>query len=239
MHELGKNQLAAIAKCDTPSIANALEICCDRSRLEGFNREETRDFMPDMGTMVGYALTVKICASRPPTKEEEPVFEKTLRLLEKSPKPIIMVMQDVDSPNKIVGSMWGKVTAITYKAMGVKGAIVDGAVRDLSDMTKAGFHVLARRVCVSHGYGHHIASGEPIEVFGTLIKTGDLIAADQHGFITMPYDSVSRVVEVANIIEKLEEENLIDLSRNPGYDVDMRMKGFRIFQKEMSKIKKV
>jgi len=29
-----------ISKIDTPSISNALEFCCNRSRLEGFNQEE-------------------------------------------------------------------------------------------------------------------------------------------------------------------------------------------------------
>jgi len=237
MFELSKEQLLEIAKCDTPSLANALEILCGRSRLEGFNKEETRDFMPHMGTMVGYAVTFKVCASRPSTAEEDLVFKKTLRLIEGFPKPIIMVMKDIDSPNKIVGSMWGRVTAITYKAMGVVGVIADGAVRDLPSMIDAGFHAIARRVCVSHGYAHHIASGEPVQVFGTEVKTGDLIAADQHGFITIPYDCASRVAEVANIIDKLERENLTDLTEKHGYNVDMRLKGFEIFQEKMSEIK--
>ena len=233
MFNLTKEQLVEIAKCDTPSIANALEMCCGRSRLEGFNKEEAHDFMPDMGTMVGYAVTFKVCASRPPTKEEELVFEKTLRLIEGFPKPIIMVMEDIDSPNEIVGSMWGRVTAITYKAMGVIGVIADGGVRDLPSMADAGFHALARRVCVSHGYAHHIASGEPVNVFGTEVKTGNLIAADQHGFITIPYDCADRVAEIAGIIDKLEREYLTDLTEKPGYNVDIRLGGFKIFQEKM------
>jgi len=189
-----------------------------------------------MGTMAGYVVAVKICGSKPPTEEEKPVFEKTLRLIEKSPKPVVVVMQDMDSPDKIVGSMWGKVTATTYKAMGVEGVIVDGAIRDLPGMIQAGFHALARRMCVSHGYAHHIASGEPVKVFGTLVKTGDIIAADQHGFITIPYNCVSRVVEIANIIDNLEEKYLIGPSKKPGYCVDIRMKYLNQFKKEMNKI---
>lgn len=237
MIELNKEQLSAIANCDTPSLANALEMCCERSCLEGFNKEETHDFMPHMGTMVGYAVTFKVCASSPPTEEEGHVFEKTLRLIEGFPKPVIMVMEDIDSPNEIVGSMWGRVTAITYKAMGVIGVIADGGVRDLPSMTDAGFHALARRVCVSHGYAHHIASGEPVKAFGTEVKTGDLIAADQHGFIIIPYDCAYQVAEVADKIDKLERKHLTDLTEKPGYNVDMRLEGFKIFQEKMKDMK--
>ena len=237
MAELSKELLDSLKKLDTPSIANALEIFSKRSRLEGFNLDEIHDFMPHMDTMVGYALTVKMCASRPATEEEKPMFEKTLRLVEKMPKPVIMVMQDVDSPKSIVGSAWGEVTAITYKALGVEGVIVDGAIRDLDEMTDAGFHALARRLCVSHGYGHYFSSGEPVEVFGTEVKTGDLIAADKHGFIIIPSEYASRVSEVAAMFGKLEKENLIDLTKKPGFDVNMRLEGFRKFQQELSLLK--
>ena len=238
MHHLSEEQLIEISKKDTPSIANAIEMLTDRSAIEGFNKEVISDYMPEMGTMVGYVVTVEVCSSRPSTDEEKPAFENTLRLIEQAPKPIVVVMKDIDSPNNILGSMWGYVTANTYKAMGVNGVIVDGAVRDLPEMSKAGFRAMARRVCVSHGYGHHIDSGKPVEVFGTIVKTGDLIAADQHGFVIIPHDCASRVVEFSNILDKLEDKYLVGPSQEDGYCVDVRLEYLNKFKEEMSKIKK-
>jgi len=235
---LSEEQLIEISKKDTPSIANAIEMITDRSAIEGFNKEVICDYMPEMGTMVGYAVTVEICASRPATEEEKPAFENTLRLIEGALKPTVMVMKDIDSPSNILGSMWGYVTANTYKAMGVNGVIVDGGVRDLPEMSKAGFRAMARRVCVSHGYGHHINSGEPVEVFGTIVKTGDLIAADQHGFVIIPHDCADKVVEFSNIIDKLEDKYLVEPSQEPDYCVGIRLKYLNKFKEEMDKIKK-
>jgi len=235
---LNEEQLLEISKKDTPSIANSIEMLTDRSPIEGFNKEVICDYMPEMGTTVGYAVTVEICASRPATEEEKPAFENTLRLIESAPKPIIVVMKDIDSPDNIVGSMWGYVTANTYKAMGVDGIIVDGGVRDLKEMSDAGFRAMARRVCVSHGYGHHINSGDPVEVFGTVVKTGDLIAADQHGFVIIPHECADRVVDFSNILDNLEDKYLVNPSKEPGYCVDVRLEYLKKFKEEMSKVKK-
>jgi hypothetical protein len=53
--------LLEMKRWNTPTIYNGWEqITRHNASHEGFNLEETRDFMPQMGPMVGYAVTVQI-----------------------------------------------------------------------------------------------------------------------------------------------------------------------------------
>ena len=52
--------------------------------------------------------------------------------------PKIVVVQDLDKP-KVGGSFWGEVTSNMHRALGCVGTITDGSIRDLDEMTNAGF----------------------------------------------------------------------------------------------------
>src|SRR5690349_18948270 len=56
---LPHSALLELQRWNTPTIYNGWEqITRHNSARDAFNLEETRDFMPQMGPMVGYALTV-------------------------------------------------------------------------------------------------------------------------------------------------------------------------------------
>src|SRR5579863_6355707 len=56
---LTHGQLLELKRWNTPTIYNGWEQITRRDRTrDGFNLEETRDFMPQMGVMVGYAVTL-------------------------------------------------------------------------------------------------------------------------------------------------------------------------------------
>ncbi len=95
-----------------------------------------------------------------------------------------VVVQDLDKP-QVWGSLWGEVAAGIHRALGCVGAIVDGGVRDLEDMRAAGFKTLAQRLCVGHAWATPVRWGGEVEVFGTVIRPGQLIHADHHGFIAI------------------------------------------------------
>ena len=64
MPVLSTAELHKLKRWNTPSIANAPEQASRADPLTLFNLEETRDFMPEMGPMVGYAMTVVISGRR-------------------------------------------------------------------------------------------------------------------------------------------------------------------------------
>lgn len=58
-HLLDHPDLLELKRWNTPTIYNAWEQITRRNPAEGaFNLEETRDFMPQMGPMVGYAVNI-------------------------------------------------------------------------------------------------------------------------------------------------------------------------------------
>ena len=210
--------LLKLTRFSTPTISNALELYESHRGEKSCNRDETRDFTPHLGPMVGYAVTADYCASRKAQRMKDRTVD-LLRLIENSPKPCIVVIRDVDAPDGIVGAPWGECFSNICRALGAVGTITDGAIRDYSEMLRAGFHALARRLCVSHGCGRMVAVGKPVKVFGTTIRSGEILHADQHGFIIIPKECVPTLADTAVEFDRLEVEHIISPTRRGGYDV--------------------
>jgi regulator of RNase E activity RraA len=198
--------LLKLKRWNTPSIYNGWEQITKRSRLTGFNLEETKDFMPESGPMVGYAVTVKIKPSEPATNHNG--WEEYRNYIASLQGPKIIIMQDLDKP-AVFGSFWGEVTANTHRTLGCAGTIVDGAIRDLDEMRNAGFKTIARRLCVGHAFAAPLEWGVPVEVFGTRVNPGDLIHADKHGFLIIPEEDQENILDATIFMDNNECETVI------------------------------
>lgn len=203
--------LLKLKRWNTPTIYNGWEQITNSPRTSDFNLEETMDFMPEFGPMVGYAVTVKIKPSEPATNPN--AWIEYRNYVASIPGPKIIVMQDLDKP-QVYGSLWGEVSANTHKTLGCVGVIVDGAIRDLDEMKSAGFKALARRLCVGHAYATPLSWGEPVEVFGTTVNPGDLIHADKHGFLVIPEEDQPRILEAALFMDNNECNTVISAALN-------------------------
>lgn len=209
MPALTTAQLQKLKRWNSPTIANALEQVSRADPLSLVNLEETRDFMPEMGPMIGYAMTVVISGGDPRPKREQPDnFARYREYLASIKGPKIVVVQDVDRP-RCFGSIWGEVGASHARALGCVGTITDGAVRDLDEMKAAGFKAIARRLAVSHAHCWPLEWGVDVEVFGTKIRPGQLIHADKHGFIIVPPDGQKRLLEAARFMDDNECDTVI------------------------------
>ncbi len=210
---LSHADLLALKRWNTPTIANALEQVTQSDPLTLANLEEARDFMPEMGAMVGYAMTVVISGGDPRPKREQPDnFNRYRAYLASRPGPKIVVVQDADQP-RCHGAIWGEIGANHARALGAVGTITDGAVRDLAEMKNAGFKALARRLAVSHAHCWPLRWGVEVEVFGTRVRPGDLIHADQHGFTIVPADAQAKLLEAARFMDDAECAHLLPASR--------------------------
>lgn len=212
---LSYGELLELKRWNTPTIYNGWEqiTSCDASR-EGFNVEETRDFMPHMGPMVGYAITLVIEPSNPDHRMANPdAWSEYRNYVASIPGPKIVVVQDLDKP-ATHGSFWGEVNSNVHRALGCVGTIVDGAVRDLDEMCNAGFKALARRLCVGHAYSCPVRWGCEVNVFGTTIQPGSLIHADKHGFLVVPDDETPGLLDAARAMDSFECQTMIPAARS-------------------------
>src|SRR5690606_21654180 len=163
---LNQSELLKLKRWNTPTIYNGWEqITKSDAAREGFNPEETADFMPQMGPMVGYAVTVVIEPGNPIHKQKTNVWEEYRAYIASVPGPKIVVVQDLDKPLTF-GSFWGEVNSNVHRVLGCVGTITDGAIRDLDEMNNAGFKALARRLCVGHAHSTPVKWNCSVEVFG-------------------------------------------------------------------------
>ncbi len=212
---LSHAELLQLKRWNTPTLYNGWEQITKRdSGSECFNREPTTDFMPQMGPMVGYAVTIVIEPSNPAHKGKNPnAYREYAEYVASLPGPKIVVVQDLDKPN-VHGSFWGEVNSNIHRALGCVGTIIDGAIRDVDEMTNAGFKALARQLCVGHGHVTHLRWNCDVEVFGTPIRPGQLIHADKHGFLTIPPEDEAHLLEASLFMDRNECETVIPAARS-------------------------
>ena len=207
-------ELLRLKRWNTPTIYNGWEqITRFNPAAEAFNLEEVFDFMPQMGPMVGYAITVVIEPSNGDHKAQgAALWSEYRRYVASVSGPKIVVVQDLDKP-RVIGSFWGEVSANTHRALGCVGTITDGAIRDLDEMTNAGFKGLARRLCVGHAHVTPVRWNEDVEVFGRRIQPGQLIHADKHGFMAIPFGEEVGLLEAAAFMDANECNTVIAAAR--------------------------
>lgn len=212
---LSHGELLMLKRWNTPSVYNGWEqITGHDPARDAFNLEETRDFMPQMGPMVGYAVTVAIEPSQPVHRKNHPsAWQDYRRYVAGVPGPKIVVVQDLDKP-RVIGSFWGEVSSNTHRALGCVGTITDGGIRDLDEMCNAGFKALARRLCVGHAHVTPVHWDCPVEVFGRTIQPGQLIHADKHGFLAIPQEDEARLLEATAFMDANECHNVIRAARH-------------------------
>ncbi len=210
---LKHSELLELKRWNTPTIYNGWEqITKHDAGHEGFNPEETIDFMPQMGSMVGYAVTVQIEPSNPDYPKDNPNAWKEYReYIASIPGPKIVIVQDLDKPSTH-GAFWGEVNSNIHRALGCVGTITDGSIRD--EMNIAGFKALARRLSVGHAFSTPISWNCEVEVFGRKILPGQLIHADKHGFIVIPDEDQEKLLEASVFMDSNECNTVISAARN-------------------------
>lgn len=207
-------ELLQLKRWNTPTVYNGWEqVTSCAASTEAFNREETRDDMPQMGVMVGYAVTVVCQPSQRRHKDTTPnAFNDYWAYVAAQPGPKIVVVQDLDKP-AFVGAFWGEVNANIHRSLGCVGTIIDGCVRDIDEMCNAGFKALAARSCVGHAFSWPVRWGCAVEVFGTTIQPGQLVHADRHGFLAIPAADEAGLLEATRFLDASECATMIPVAR--------------------------
>jgi 4-hydroxy-4-methyl-2-oxoglutarate aldolase len=205
-----RSPVAALHGLTVPTLANAIETFGVVAPNAGYNLSPLTCHFPDLGMLVGYAVTAHVSTNQPPDVAPAPIDEPTYwRWLEEQRAvrrgPLVAVVEDVDDPPG--GAMWGEWNANVHRALGCAGTITHGAVRDLDALERLGFHAFSTSVSVGHGYGAFVGFGDPARVAGFTIETGDLLCADRHGVLRIPAAiDLDALAEAGREIDRLEGE---------------------------------
>jgi len=208
----------ALKKISSPSVANAIETFNVRPRNHGNMSSEIRTLFPELGPLVGHAVTAVIRAEPQPLEGHRASTFGWWDYVLSIPAPRVIVVHDLDEPRG-QGAQWGEVQANIHKALGCAGVITDGSVRDLDEVRALGFQFAAAHVSVSHAYVHMVDFGLPIKVGGLWVKPGDLVHADQHGAVTIPADIAGKIPDAVAKVEA-DERKIISVCQSPSFTAD-------------------
>lgn len=216
MHILTTEELAALRKISSPTLANAIETFHVRPRGEGYTHMGVHCLFPGREAMLGYACTAMILSGQPAAPNRLVDRTRYWEYTKRAPSPKISVVQDLS--DKPLGAYFGEVNASIHLALGSAGVVTNGTVRDIPEVLATGFQVFAGGVSVSHGFAHLEDFNRPVQVFGMMVQSGDLIHADQHGAVVIPQAIAQEVVAAAQKIER-EERVMIELCRSDSFSI--------------------
>ncbi len=184
--------LTELARYDTPTICNAIELFEVRPRNQGYMDGRIRACFPEMPPMVGYASTATMRCAFP--RREGDIYgslDEQARRFAELPGPAVVVFQDLDDPP--VAATFGEVMCTVYKTFGAAGIVTSGAARDLDQVRRLGFAAFSNGAICSHGYSHIVDLHRAVRVGGITIHPGDLIHADANGVTTIPLEIAADV----------------------------------------------
>jgi len=114
MH-IQKETLDALRSLSTPTVSNAIELFNVRPRNEGYLSPDIRCLFPELGVMVGHAVTLRFAAEQPAGRPGSR-YESWKYILE-TPEPRVLVLQDLDQPPG-AGAYLGEVMATIHRRLG-------------------------------------------------------------------------------------------------------------------------
>ena len=215
---LTTEQIEALKKITSPSVANAIEVFKVRQRQEGNISSGIRALFPELGPLVGYAATCVIRAEQGPIDGHRASTYGWWDYVMSIPAPRVIVVHDIDEPRG-QGAQWGEVQANIHRALGCVGVVTDGSVRDLDEVRALKFQFAAAHVSVSHANVHMVDFGIPVKVGGVWIKPGDLVHFDQHGVVTIPPEIAPQIPAAIAKVEA-DEKKIISVCQAPGFTPD-------------------
>lgn len=170
--------------------------------------------------LIGRAMTVQEAdsLSSPSSKAEGPLASK----------PFGLMMEALDSlqENEIYiatcgrdpgqYALWGGLMSTRAQHCKAAGAILDGYVRDASEIEALGFMVFAKGLYAQDQgvRGKVVDYRCPIEISGVTIKPGDLILADREGVLVVPRDVEAEAIEKA--LQKARTESEVAVAIKDG-----------------------
>lgn len=199
-----QSTLDHLAKYDSPTICNIIELCNYRPRNTGFLNHQIKSLFPSLPSMVGYATTATFRSStEPPPDEPVGSLAEQVKKIENIPAPRVMVIQDLDDP--FGAAVFGEVMTTSYWSFGCVGLVTNGYGRDVNQIRPLAFPCFASGICVSHGYSRLIEFNVPVDIGGVRICPGDLIHGDADGVTTIPIDIAESVAGACEEFMEAEE----------------------------------
>ena len=112
----------------------------------------------------------------------------------------------------------GNVCAIAQKR-GIKGFVLDGTIRDVSEVRSMQFPVFARGVIPKPGAKKRVSPlNEPVNCGGVRVCPGDIIVADEEGIAVIPENEANQAFDVAHARARKDQDMSLDAWQEQHYE---------------------
>lgn len=149
--------------------------------------------------ILGLAGTMKMVLSDEPLDRN--IIARLTKFMRKSPKFPIMC---VDMSDQMIAAGLGQSTSRLLLGLGFKGGLVDGPIRDISQVLALKFPIFARGIIASSIRGRMNIDLDsvmkPIHCGGRIVSPGDLIFGDINGVVIVKQNDIEAVLKKAKEI---------------------------------------
>lgn len=191
VHALTPDEVIAALADPVNSTGNVADAVDEATGARGWMNPDMKPIQ--QGKIVGRAATALM---RPVLKNDGRKYRNHLLEILDQAEPgsvLVYVMQD----GLDIAAM-GNLMATTARVRGLAGAVIDGAVRDVTEIREIGFPVWSRRVSPATSVGRMISVDKqiPVQCGGITVNPGDYLVADADGVVVVPQGAAERVVEL-------------------------------------------
>jgi 4-hydroxy-4-methyl-2-oxoglutarate aldolase len=176
---------------------------CDLLRLDAPRTGVLRPLWAGCASISAPLRTVRL---EPATGVAAPLAE-LLDLLASATGEIVFV----DLGGRVDVQCWGTVLAAAARSFGVRGALVNGAARDVEGLHELALPTYARGVYPAgmRGRLRLAAVDEPVELDGQVVEPGSFAVVDASGAVFVPASRAEEAVALATK-RRAEERRLLD-----------------------------
>lgn len=175
---------------------------CDRLGVEAVRSGVLRPVWPGCPLISGRLTTVRLERSDGAPSP----LAGLLEVLDAAAGALVLV--DLGGREDV--QCWGSVLATAAARAGVRGALVNGAVRDVDGLEALGFATFASGVYpgAMRGRLRLAAVDEPVAIDGQTVPAGAVAVADASGVVVVPAEPFAAVAETAFALRAREQERL-------------------------------
>lgn len=113
----------------------------------------------------------------------------------------------IDGRGEVNTALWGILVTLAARLKGLKGVVIDGAVRDVAGIRHDRFPVFARAVVPNAGGAEYAGALEvPVQCGGVVVNPGDWVVSDEDGVVVIPANRLPGVLKTAERLAKIEKK---------------------------------
>ncbi len=173
----------------TGNIADAVETV---TGTRGWMSSDMKPITSDK-KIVGQAWTALL---RPVLKSDTRDYPNyALQILDEAPAGSVLVYV-LEEGLEIAGM--GNLMATTATVRGLEGTVIDGAVRDVTEIKRIGHPVYARNISPATSVGRlvSVAKQTPVLCAGVMVNPGDYMVGDGDGVVAVPAQAAEEVIKL-------------------------------------------